>query len=73
MQTKWQSLVESCVQTLVAFTISTLIQPIILHQYNCYLNYTMSMQVAVIFTAVSFVRGYIVRRGFNFLHIRRIW
>jgi len=73
MQTKRQSLIESATQTGVAFILSTLIQPIILHQYDCYLNYTMSMQVAVIFTLVSFVSSYIVRRGFNWLHIRGLW
>lgn len=72
MQTKWQSLVESSVQTAVAFGLSTLVQPFILHTEGCHIGYDASMRIAVIFTAISFVRSYTIRRLFNWaLHWRK--
>lgn len=71
MQTRWQSLVESAVQTLVAFLLSTAIQPAILHTEGCYITYEASMRIAIIFTLVSFARSYVVRRVFNWW--QHIW
>lgn len=72
MQTRWQSFVESCVQTVVAFWLSTLIQPFVLRTEGCHIGYEASMRVAIIFTIISFVRGYTIRRLFNWaLHIWR--
>lgn len=64
-QTRLGSFIESCVQTAVAFSLSTLIQPHVLQHYSCTLSYQMSMEIALIFTLVSFVRGYVVRRVAN--------
>ena len=69
MQTRMQSFIESVAGTFVAFALSTFIQPHIMHHVaGCYFNYTISMYVAIIFTAISFVRSYIVRRVFNWFH-----
>lgn len=73
MQTKKQSLVEAVIGTLIAFTLSTVIQPVVLGTYACTINYVASMEIALIFTFISFVRNYIVRRCFNWLHVRGIW
>lgn len=67
MQTKRQSLIESATQTAVAFLLATAIQPLVLHHEGCFIDYEASMRVAVVFTIVSFFRGYLVRRLFNWI------
>ena len=41
------------------------VQPIVFWIYDIHLNLTTNTSIAIIFTAVSFVRSYIVRRIFN--------
>jgi hypothetical protein len=69
-QTHTQSIIESCTQTVVAFLLSILIQPVILGHWHLIVSYTASMQIAIAFTTVSFIRSYIVRRFFNHIHHR---
>lgn len=68
MQSKWQSLVESATQTVVAFLLSLFIQPVVLGLFNLTINHAESAAIAAIFTLISLVRGYIVRRMFNWWH-----
>lgn len=67
-QSKLQSGVEAITQTIVAFLLATLIQPWVFLLWDIQVNYSTSMQIAVIFTLVSLVRSYIVRRVFNYVH-----
>ena len=67
-QSKLQSGVEAITQTIVAFLLATLIQPWVFLLWDIQVNYSTSMQIAVIFTLVSLVRSYIVRRVFNWVH-----
>lgn len=69
-QTKIQSGIEAATQTVVAFGLATLIQPIVFKLWDIHVNYGESMQIAVVFTLVSLVRSYIVRRVFNAYHHR---
>ena len=41
------------------------VQPLALGLYNIHISMQTSTELAIIFTAVSFIRGYIVRRIFN--------
>ena len=67
-QTRIQSLVETLVGTAVAFGItvaaSEFIYPYFGHKFTTGDN----AKIAVVFTIISVVRSYIVRRSFNRLH-----
>ena len=71
MQTKKQSFVEACVQTLVAFTISVLIQPHLYALWGFHITLADSAVLAGIFTLISLVRSYIIRRMFNWQHLKK--
>ena len=72
MQTNLQSVVECVVQTSVAFLLATfVVQPLVFHyELGMSVDTHTSMRMALIFTAVSLVRSYLLRRGFNFINHR---
>lgn len=65
MQTKKFSLIESVSNTLIGFIISLLIQLIIYPALGIPVTFSQNVIITFIFTAVSILRGYIVRRIFN--------
>lgn len=71
-QTPWESAVESCIGTIIGFGVSWLIQmtlvPLIL---GVKFTATQGFWVVVLYTVVSWVRSYWVRRGFNWWHHKR--
>ena len=66
-QTKRMSFIESCTQTIVAFSLSVVLQPYIYAWYGWEIDYNVSAQLAGVYTLISLVRSYIVRRGFNYV------
>lgn len=65
MQTKRQSLIETVVSTLIGLAVSFLTQIIVFPMYNLEVNINQNLQITAIFTIVSILRGYCVRRLFN--------
>lgn len=65
MQTKKYSLIESITNTFVGFVVSLLIQLIIYPTMGIPVTFSQNIVITFVFTFVSFLRGYIVRRMFN--------
>lgn len=67
MQSKRSSLVESIVNTAVGFLTSLILQVIIFPIFGVHLSANEHVVMTIIFTVVSIVRGYAVRRIFESL------
>lgn len=73
MQTKTMSLIETGINIITGFIMSMIISHFVLPYYlgvtpSLYENF----KITLIFTVFSFIRGYYVRRGFNFLVVRHL-
>ena len=65
MQTKTFSLIEAITSTLIGFIISLVVQLIIYPIMGIQVTITQNLTITSVFTIVSILRGYIVRRFFN--------
>lgn len=68
MQSKRNSFIEAVASTAIGFATSVVVTAIVLPAYNMPINLWVNFQITAIFTAVSVVRSYYVRRFFNYLH-----
>ena len=65
MQTKKQSLIESLTSTTIGWFISFIANMLVLPLFGYNINLTDGLLISIIFTIISIVRGYVVRRWFN--------
>ena len=65
MQTKRQSLIETLTSVFVGWLIGVILNMLVLPLFNYDVNLTDGVLISIIFTAVSVVRSYVVRRFFN--------
>ncbi len=65
MQTKKQSLIETLTSVFVGWLIGVILNLTILPLFNYNITVVDSLWVSLIFTAISVVRGYLIRRFFN--------
>lgn len=65
MQSKKASIVETVISTVAGLVTSIIIQIIVYPLYGLEVSFSQNLQLTAIFTAVSIVRGYIIRRFFN--------
>lgn len=65
MQTKRQSFIEACINTLIGYVITLLFSPLI--YWLCGITYKLSQLglVVLYFTILSVARSYVIRRFFN--------
>ena len=71
MQTPKWSAIEITTNLLVGLVTSIFIfQPLIFAFYGIDLGHTQNTIIAIWFTAISFARGYVMRRFFNWVHIK---
>lgn len=70
MQTKIQSLIEALYNTTIAFFISWVAALIFYPMYGFNVTMITAFELTGIFTIISIVRGYIIRRFFNWFHNR---
>lgn len=61
-QSRLESGVEAVIGTLIGFAVGVLTQVIVMPFYGIELNLTQNMSLCAVFTVVSLLRGYIVRR-----------
>lgn len=66
-QPRYQSLIEACSNVVVGFFIATFANYYILPLFNLPVSLHDSFWIAVIFTIISVIRSYIMRRVFNFV------
>lgn len=65
MQSRVESLLEAATSTLVGFLVAVLTQVVVFPIYGLEVGLGGNLQIATIFTVVSVLRGYFVRRAFN--------
>lgn len=71
MQSRRMSIIEAVVNTVLGFVISVWIQIIMFGLYDVALSVFASMIMTAVYTLVSIVRGYFIRRFFNWYeHLR---
>lgn len=68
-QSKKMSLVETIASTVIGFVVAILSQYAIFPLFDIYVPLSAHLYMSIFFTVVSIIRGYLVRRLFNKLHI----
>jgi hypothetical protein len=68
MQTKRMSMFETILSTAIGFIVSLILVNIVLPLYGFDVSTVHSVEITVIFTVASILRGYGVRRLFNHIH-----
>lgn len=69
-QSRLGSAAESAVSTAIGFGVSWAATPFILAAFGYHAGVGTAFGITVVYTALSLVRGYVVRRAFNRLHHR---
>lgn len=64
-QTRLGSLIEVCINILIGFTINWTANMYILPLYGFRITGGQAFSMGLIFTVISVVRGYVIRRWFN--------
>jgi hypothetical protein len=67
-QKKRHSLLETCISTALGFGVALLTQAVVFPLFGLHTSGGQHVLIALIFTVVSIIRGYFVRRMFNYLH-----
>ena len=68
MQSKTQSLIETFTSVAIGFLIALVMQVLVAWFYEFKTTIWHDLQITIFFTVVSIIRGYYVRRFFNWLH-----
>lgn len=69
MQTKRQSLIETCVSIGVGFFVSLASQLAIFPLFDIHTSLATDVQITLYFTVISVIRSYWIRRYFNWRHL----
>ena len=70
MQSKKMSLIETLSSVAIGYIISIASQMIILPIFGINVSLTDNLIIGLFFTAISIIRGYLVRRLFNWINFR---
>ncbi|KAK6697021.1 hypothetical protein SNK04_014424 [Fusarium graminearum] len=70
-QTRLQSFLEANVSTAIGFGISWLATPFVLAAFGFTVGAAKALGITLVFTVISIIRGYVVRRFFNRMEVRR--
>ena len=70
MQSKKHSLFESLTNTFIGLITAFITQLIIFPWFGIHIKLVDNFLILIIFTSVSIVRSYAVRRFFNYLHVK---
>ena len=65
LQTKRQSLIETLTNVAIGYLISFIANMLVLPLFGYNINLTDGVLISIIFTIISIVRGYFIRRFFN--------
>lgn len=72
MQLKRHSLLEAILGTVIGYVISLTAQHFIYPMFGIHISFMTNVQLTNFFTVISIVRGYYVRRAFNWAHSKGI-
>jgi len=70
-QTKLQSLIEANVSTAIGFGISWAATPLVLAAFGYTVGAGKAFGITAVYTVISIIRGYFVRRFFNRIEARQ--
>ena len=70
-QSRLMSLVESLANVLVGYGVAVVTQMVVFPLFGLAVTVTENLLIGLIFTAVSIVRSYALRRGFEALRVRQ--
>ena len=65
MQKKRHSLIESIANTAIGFGINVTAQHLIFPLFGIFISWSENLTIAMFFTVISIIRGYLIRRFFN--------
>ena len=68
MQSRLMSMIEAIVNVLVGFWVAVLTQMLVFPLFDLHASFSQNIGMGLIFTVVSLVRSYLLRRFFNALH-----
>ena len=71
-QSRRHSALESVLNILIGIGVAYSVQLIVFPWFGIFISHTEHIGISLIFTLVSFVRSYLVRRLFNKLHLMEI-
>ena len=71
-QTRLMSLVESLANVLVGYGVAVVTQMLVFPLFGLAVTVTENLLIGLIFTAVSIVRSYALRRSFEALRVRQL-
>lgn len=63
---------ETFVNTGIGYSINFCAQCVVFPLFGMHVTYASQFGIGAIFTVISIVRGYCLRRGFNWLHVKGI-
>jgi hypothetical protein len=70
MQSKYMSLLEATVGQIIGFLIGWATNYLVLPLFGFAVSFTSSFWLTVVFAIISFIRSYLIRRMFNWLHVQ---
>lgn len=73
VQTRKQSLLESIANNLVGFVIALVVQISVFPLFGIHIGLWDNLNITIVFTVVSVIRSYALRRFFNYLHTRQVF
>ena len=68
MQSRLQSLIESCANILIGYLVALATQMIVFPLMDIQVRLDQNLMIGAIFTMVSLARSYALRRFFNWMH-----
>ena len=71
-QSRWMSLVEAVTNVLVGYGVAVATQWAVFPLFGLYATLQENLVIGLIFTAVSLVRSYLLRRAFEGLRVRQL-
>mgnify|MGYP001600986595 FL=1 len=71
-QPRGMSLTESIINVFIGLLINVTAQHFIFPLFGIYIGWNTNLMIAGIFTIISIIRSFTLRRVFNWLHIRKL-
>jgi len=71
-QSRWMSLVEAVTNVLVGYGVAVATQWAVFPLFGLHATLQENLLIGLIFTAVSLVRSYVLRRAFEALRVRQL-
>ena len=71
-QTRWMSLVEAVTNVLVGYGVAVATQWAVFPIFGLHATLQENLVIGLVFTAVSLVRSYVLRRAFEALRVRQL-